>query len=112
MHLTVLGETQAELAQLVDDPRVAPAWVLQCEAQHELPHPTVGRRTARSLPRLRPLPTHKLPVPAQKRLRRDHQSVAPAGREQSGERRKQRAISWQGSPLLPPEHGQLVSQHE
>jgi transposase len=73
-----------------------------------LPH------TARSLPRLRPLPTHKLPVPAQKRLRRHHQSVAPTGREQLGERRKQRAISWpqQGSPLLPSEHGQLVSQHE
>jgi hypothetical protein len=40
--------------------------------------------------------------------------VAPAGREQSGERRQQCAISWpqQGSPLVPPEHGQLVSQHE
>jgi hypothetical protein len=40
--------------------------------------------------------------------------VAPAGREQSSERRKQRAISWpqQGSPLLPSEHGQLVSQHQ
>jgi hypothetical protein len=40
--------------------------------------------------------------------------VAPAGREQSGERRKQRTIGWpqQGSPLLPSEHGELMPQHE
>jgi hypothetical protein len=40
--------------------------------------------------------------------------VAPARREQSGERRQQRAISWpqQGSPLLPSEHDQLMSQHQ
>jgi hypothetical protein len=31
-------------------------------------------------------------MPAQKRLRRLHQSVAPVGREQARERRKQRAI--------------------
>jgi len=88
--------------------------VLARDAQHEFSHPTVGRRTAHSPPRLRPLPTHKLPVPAQKRLWRHHQSVASAGREQSGERRKQRPISWpqQGSSLLPSEHGELVPQHE
>jgi hypothetical protein len=40
--------------------------------------------------------------------------VAPAGREQSGERAKQRTIGWpqQGSPLLPSEHRQLMPQHE
>jgi hypothetical protein len=46
-------------------------------------------------------------MPAEERLWRHHQSVAPTGREQSGERRKQRAISWpqQGASLLPSEHG-------
>jgi hypothetical protein len=106
--------TQAELQQLAGDPRVAPTWVLTREAEHELSHPTVGRRTARTSSRLRPLPTHKLPVPAQERLWRHHQSVAPGRREQSGERRQQCAISrpQQGSSLLPSEHGQLVPQHE
>jgi hypothetical protein len=53
-------------------------------------------------------------MPAQKCLRRHHQSVAPAGREQAREGRKQRAICWQqqGAPLLPSEHGQLMPQHE
>jgi len=53
-------------------------------------------------------------MPAQECLRRHDQSVAPVDREQSGERRKQRAIGWsqQGARLLPAEHGQLVSQHE
>jgi hypothetical protein len=53
-------------------------------------------------------------MPAKKRLRPHHQAVAPARRQQSGERRQQRPISWpqQGSPLLPSEHGQLMSQHE
>ena len=36
------------------------------------------------------------------------------GRKQSRKRRKQRTISWpqRGSPVLPSEHRQLVSQHE
>jgi hypothetical protein len=40
--------------------------------------------------------------------------VATPRREQSSERREHRAIGWpqQRSPLLPSEHGQLVSQHE
>jgi hypothetical protein len=40
--------------------------------------------------------------------------VSLAGREQSGERRKQRAISWlqQASSFLPSGHRQLMAQHE
>jgi len=108
MRLIVLGETRRpELQQLAGDPRVAPTWVLPREAQYEFSHPIVGRRTPRSTSRLRPRATHKLPVPAEERLRRHHQSAAPAGREQSSERRQQRAISWrqQGSPPLPSEYG-------
>src|SRR6266540_1877298 len=64
--------------------------------------------------RLRPLATHELSMPAQKRLRRHDQSVATPCRKQSGERRKQSTIGWpqRGAPLLPAQHHQLMSQHE
>jgi hypothetical protein len=68
---------------------------------------------ARTSPRLRPLATHKLPVLAQKRLRRHHQSVAPAGGAVGRSPQATRdQLAQEGSPLLPSEHGQLVSQHE
>jgi hypothetical protein len=53
-------------------------------------------------------------MPTQKRLRRHHQAVAPARRNQSGERRQQRTIGrpQQRAPLLPSEHDQLMPQHE
>src|SRR5207302_904226 len=54
-------DAQAELAQLAGDPRVAPAWVLAGEAQHEFLYPAIDWRTARTSPRLRPLATHELP---------------------------------------------------
>src|SRR5438034_9157895 len=53
MRLTVLGETRRP--SFSNSPAIrglAPAWVLAREAQHEFSHPTVGRRTPRSLPRL------------------------------------------------------------
>ena len=115
MRLIVLGETRtAELAQLARDSRVAPAWVLATEAQHELSHPAVDRRTARTSPRLCPLATHELPMPAQKRLRRRDQSVATPRRKQSGEARKQSTIGrpQRGARLLPVRHDELVPQHE
>src|SRR5437764_10524698 len=107
-------DAQAELTQFAGDPRVAPSRVFARKAQDELSHPTVNRRTARCQPRLRPLPTHELAVPAHERLWRHDQAVAPVGREQSDERRKQRSIGWlqTRTPLLPAEYGQLMSQHE
>jgi hypothetical protein len=48
-------DTQAELEQFAGDPRVAPTWILAREAQDEFSHASVGRRTARSTPRLGPL---------------------------------------------------------
>jgi hypothetical protein len=106
--------TQAELQQLAGDPRVAPTWVLPCEAQHELSHPAIDGRTARTLSRLHPLATHELPMPAQKRLRRHHQPVATPRWKQAGERRKQSTIGWpqRGAAFLPAEHDELMSQHE
>jgi hypothetical protein len=57
---------------------------------------------------------YKLPMPAQKRLRRHHQSVAPARWQQTGERCEQRTIGWSQprATLLPTEHDQLMTQHE
>jgi hypothetical protein len=53
-------------------------------------------------------------MPAQKRLWRHLQPVAPPRREQSGERRKQRTIGWprRRTSLLPLEHDKLMSQYE
>jgi len=115
IRLIVLGrDAQAELEELAGDPRVAPAWVLVREAQNELSHAAIDGWTARSPLRLRPLATHELSMPAQKRLRRHDQSVATPCRKQSGERRKQSTIGWpqRGAPLLPAQHHQLMSQHE
>jgi hypothetical protein len=40
--------------------------------------------------------------------------VAPAPREQSGERCEERTIRWseRPPPFLPAEHGQLMPQHQ
>jgi hypothetical protein len=84
--------TQAELQQLAGDPRVTPTWVLPCEAQHQLADAVIDGRTTSAFTRLRPFATHKLAVPAQQRLRRHHQSVAPARREQARERGKEGTI--------------------
>src|SRR5262249_51464157 len=65
--------TQAQLQQLAGDPRVAPTGVLSCEAQDKLADAIIDGRTAGPSTRLCPLPTHELPMPAQKRLwRHDH----------------------------------------
>src|SRR5919199_4257663 len=87
-------DTQTQLQQLAGDPRVAPARVLAGEAQHELSHAAVERRTAGTPTRLRPLATHELPVPAQKRLWCDDQAVAPPGWQQTSECRKESTIGW------------------
>jgi hypothetical protein len=64
--------------------------------------------------RLRPLATHKLPMPAQKRLRHHHQPLATPRWKQAGECRKQSTIGWpqRGAAFLPAEHDELMSQHE
>jgi hypothetical protein len=83
--------TQTELQQLAGDPRVAPAWVLSRETQHELSHPTIDRRTAHGPLRLRPPATNELPMPAQKRLW-CHEQAASGLRQDSRQRGKEGAI--------------------
>src|SRR6266487_2747102 len=86
-------DTQAELEQLAGDPRVAPTRVLACESQHELAHLIINGWTAGSPRRLRPLAADEFAMPAQKRLRRHDQSVAPPPREQAHERGEEGTIS-------------------
>ena len=108
------GDTQAQLQQLAGDTRVALAWVFPCEAQHELADAIIDGRPARAPGRLLPLATHKLPMPAQKRLWR-HDPAAPAClRQDSRKRGKEGAISGaqRRTPLLSSEHDQLMPQHE
>jgi len=107
-------DTQAQLQQLAADPRVAPARVLPCEAQSELADAIIDGRPARAPGRLLPLATHKLPMPAQKRLWR-HDPAAPAClRQDSRKRGKEGTISGaqRRTPLLSSEHDQLMPQHE
>jgi hypothetical protein len=53
-------------------------------------------------------------MPAQKRLWRHDQAASAWLRQDSRQRGKESTIGWaqQGSPFLPAEHHQLVSQHE
>jgi hypothetical protein len=55
-----------------------------------------------------------LPMPAQERLWRHDQSMAPPPRKQPGERRKQSTIGWpqRGTPLLPSKHDELMAQYK
>ena len=57
---------------------------------------------------------YELSVPAQKRLRRHHQSLTPPPREQARNRSKEGAISrpeW-SAQLLPSKHRQLMAQDQ
>jgi hypothetical protein len=89
---------------------MAPAWVLTGEAQNELSHPIVDRRTARTSPRLRPFPPHEFPMPAQKRLRGNDQ-LSPPTWKHPGKRREERTIgrSERRARLLSAEHDELMS---
>jgi hypothetical protein len=100
----------AELEQLTGDPRVAPTWVLAREAEYELTHLMVDRRTAWAPPRLRPLASDQLPMPTQHCLGRHYQPVAAPTRQCSNKRRDQTTIGrpQRGTTRLPPEHDELM----
>jgi hypothetical protein len=89
----------------------SPPWILARESQDELSHPILDCRTAWSPPRLRPLPTHEFPMPAQKRLGRHDQPKSASTRERSGQRREEGTIGCfqRGARLLAPEHDELMS---
>jgi hypothetical protein len=109
---TVLGETRVpKLQQLTRNPRVAPAWILARKPHDELSHPILDRRTARTPPGPRPLPTHEFPMPAQQRLGRHDQPTSAPTREQSGQRREEGTIGCfqRGARLLASEHHELMS---
>jgi len=53
------------------NPRVAPRRVVLGHSRHKLPDLGKDTATAGSLPPIRPLARHQLPVPSQERIRRD-----------------------------------------
>jgi len=79
-------DPDAELAQLALDPDAAPARVLARRPQHQLAALTVQRRPARRSAPIRPLLPHELPLPAQKRLRRDYERRPSPTRQQAAGR--------------------------
>jgi hypothetical protein len=84
------------------------------EARDKLADAIIDGRTARALTRLSPLAPHELPVPAQQRFWRHDQAASALLRQDSRQRGKQRAIgeAQRGTPLLPSEHDELMSQDE
>src|SRR6266571_4364509 len=72
---TSVAETSMplELAQLADDPDIAPGNVLARQPQNQLAHFVVDRWAAGTPMRVRPVVGDESPMPAQKRLRSDHE---------------------------------------
>jgi hypothetical protein len=91
----VLGDTRSVLAR---------------EAEYELTHLIVERRTAWTSPRLRPLASNQLPMPTQQCLGRHYQPVAAPTRQCPNQRREQGAIGrpQRGTTCLPAEHHELM----
>jgi hypothetical protein len=81
------GDTQ--LAQLTDDPQVAPVRVLAREPQDQFAHVTTDRLPAWTAMRVGPAPSHQPPMPVQQRLRSHEESVPGAPRQHAAESRQQ-----------------------
>ncbi len=107
--------TQAPKPQeLALDSLVAPARVLLGEADDQLLHVLVERRSSWSATRVGPRAGDQPPVPAQQRLWGD-QEAGPAGPGQrAADRGKQGAVGrlQLGSWNLAAEHGELLAQHQ
>jgi hypothetical protein len=72
-------DINVEIAQLADDPHVAPAAVLAGDPQDQLADVAVDRWPARAAVRVRPAARKQPPVPPQQRLRL-YRERAPGGR--------------------------------
>ena len=104
----------AELAQLADDPHVAPARVLARETHDQLAHLSADRRPAGTAVRIRPAAGDQPPMPAQQRLRPDQEDAPRAARQHPAQRRKQQpVVRLEPRPAdLPAQDRQLVPEHE
>ena len=108
------GNPQPELAQLADDPPVAPARVLAREPQNQLLEFRVERRPTEPTARVGPAAGHQPAMPAQQRLRADRERRPRRSRQRPAQRREQRAISRARSrpSELAPRDRELVAEHQ
>jgi hypothetical protein len=104
----------AELAQLANDPEVAPARVLARQAEDQLPRLTPDRRTSGTPVRIRPAAGYQPAMPAQQRLRPHQERVPAMTRQHPAQRYKQQPIVRLETRLtgLPAKNRQLVPKHE
>jgi hypothetical protein len=107
-------DRDAELAQLASDPQVAPTAVLAREPQDQLAHLTADWRPSGTAVRVGPAAGDQLPMPAQQRLRLNHERLPAASRQDPAQRREQQPVVRLESRLtdLPTEDRQLVPEHE
>src|SRR5262245_30997438 len=92
-----------EALELADDPFVSPVWVLTREPQDQLAQRAFERRPASGPMCVRPAARDQLTVPAQQRLRFDHEARPRGSWDDAAERSEQRTIgtSQRRSASLP-----------
>ena len=108
------ADPDPELAELSLDPDASPPGVLPPEANDQILDLWVERRaTEPPSPAKRPLPPHELAVPPKQGLRRHEKAGPSVPGKHPAARRDENAVhaSEPRSPGLPPEHGELVSEH-
>jgi hypothetical protein len=89
-----------ELAELTDDPEVAPGAILSRQPQDQLAHLAVERRPAGTAVRVRPVSGQELPMPAQKGLRSHHERSPRVTRQYPTDRSEEQPIT--RGELRPP----------
>jgi len=86
-------DVDVELAQLADNPHVAPACVLARQPHDQVAHLAFDRRPARPPVRVCPPVSDQAPVPAQQRLRPHRERSPRAARRDSAERRQHEPVA-------------------
>ena len=101
-----------ELAQLALDPHAAPARILRANITPASEAPSRAAAGPSSTPK-RPLPTHQLALPTQKRLRRHDEHRPSLSRQQATGRGEDDPITPAQLRLFhrPPKHTELVPKH-
>jgi hypothetical protein len=107
-------DVDPQLAQLADDPHVAPAAVLARQPQDQRAQLTTARRPSPTAVRIRPATSHQPAMPAQQRLRMHQESAPAAPRNHPAQRRKQQPVLRLEPRLadLTAKNRQLVPEHE
>ncbi len=107
-------DVDPELAQLTDDPLIAPARVLPGEAHDQLAYLMADRWPSGLAVGIRPLVSDQPAMPAQERLRPHEKDAPTAARQRAAQCCEQEPIVGFKPRLadLPAKDRQLVAQHE